>query len=247
MRQIILKLLAPLLLASMIISCKKNNNENENVIVQTPSCKLVKIISVSTNTASNSTFNISYNNDGNISVIHQTGTGDPITKVFTYNGNTILITHSTGNKVSKVDSLQLNNNGLLDFAQSKDEGSGTKTTNKFTYNAAGELLTSSTKSGNNPVTTTSYTFTNGDMTLQGTTAYSYFGDQSFRDGDYLQIVQLVNTGALFVRNKHLVKAVQTGTTLQNFNYEFDADGKIKKLIATSGATIESLTYQYDCD
>jgi hypothetical protein len=121
--------------------------------------------------------------------------------------------------------------------------------NTFTYAANGQLSKSTTQIGTAPASTSNYTFSNGDLvTITGAanTTYTHYTDRPLADGDFLKLFQLVNHGAFFLKNAHLVKSQLTGTTLQNFIYDFDASGKIIKLTGTNGSTVETLNFQYEC-
>lgn len=211
-----------------------------------PNCKLITITDVLSGT--NVTANITYNNDGNISTIQETGTS-PVTKVFTYIGSLIMIatTSSSGNVT---DSVVLNSNGLMTYWQSRDASNNTLAYT-YTYANNGELLKSTQQSNAGPVTTTTYTYTNGDVTGSSdgtnTAIYTYYTDKAFADGDYLKTVQIFNYGALYIKNAHLIKGFQQGTTVENFNYSFDASGKVTAVTATNGASIENVTDQYNCN
>lgn len=217
-------------------SCKKSSS--------TPNCKLVTVVDqYGSNTT---TINISYNNDGKISTIQQTGSSTS-TKVLTYSGNLVMISSSNGSSTT-TDSAVFNNDGLLTYSQVKD---GTnKTINTYTYSGT-QLLKSTSQYNAGPVTTTTYTYTNGDLTGSSdgtnTATYTYYTDKTFADGDYLKIVQLINYGGLYIKNAHLIKGFQQGSTVENFNYTFDNNGKITAVTATNGPNIENVTYQYTCN
>ena len=235
------------------VSCKKNNDNAPDPkipgpVPPVPVCRLTTISSVNGTTVT--TISLSYNNDGEVSIIKQTGGNGAFTKVFTYNGNTIRITttNQAGN-VTKRDSVQLNSNKLIAFSQSTDVALNRKTVNKFTYGSNGQLQQSTTQTDAGPVSTSNYTFSNGDLvSISGatTTTYTHYTDRPLADGDFLKLFQLINNGGFIIRNAHLIKSQQTGGTLQNYIYDFDASGKITRLTGTNGSTIETLDYQYEC-
>lgn len=219
-------------------SCKKSSS--------TPSCKLITV--VDQYNSSTATINISYNNDGKISTIQRTGSS-PSTQVFNYNGNLLMISTSSSGSVTSTDSVVFNSDGLISYSMEKD-ASNNKTVNIYTYSGT-QLLKSTSQYNGGAIQTTTYTYTNGDLTGSSdgtnTGVYSYYTDKTFADGDYLKLVQLINYGAFFVKNAHLIKGFQEGSTVENFNYTFDNTGKITGLTATTGSSIETVTYQYSCN
>lgn len=219
-------------------SCKKSSSS--------PSCKLVTVTDQYNSTTN--TINISYNNDGKISTIQETGSSS-FSKVFTYSGNLMMITTSNGSTVTATDSVVFNSDGLISYSMRKD-ASNNKTVYIYTYSGT-QLLKSTYQYNGGSITTTTYTFTNGDLTGSSdgsnTAVYTYYTDKSLADGDYLKIVQLINYGGLYVKNAHLIKGFQQGSTVENFNYTFDNTGKITGVTATTGSNIENVTYQYSCN
>ena len=219
-------------------SCKKSSS--------TPSCKLITVVDQYNSTTT--TINISYNNDGKISTIQKTGSS-PSTEVFTYNGNLLMISTSNSGSVSSTDSVVFNSDGLISYSMVKD-ASNNKTVNIYTYSGT-QLLKSTYQYNGGAIQTTTYTYTNGDLTgsSDGTSTgvYSYYTDKTFADGDYLKLVELINYGGLYVKNAHLIKGFQQGSTVENFNYTFDNTGKITGVTATAGSSIENVTYQYSCN
>jgi Domain of unknown function (DUF4595) with porin-like fold len=239
MKRVALSFLALGIALFLSLSCGKKSSP-------APNCQLITITDVAGST--NVTANIAYNNDGKISTIQETGT-NPASKVFTYIGNLVMVatTASSGNVT---DSVVLNSSGLMTYWLSRDASSNTSAYT-FTYASNGQLLKSTQQSNAGPITTTTYTFTNGDMTGSSdgtnTAIYTYYTDKAFADGDYLKTVQIFNYGALYVKNAHLIKGFQQGSTVENFNYTFDTNGKVTGVTATNGANIENVTDQYNCN
>ena len=219
-------------------SCKKSSSS--------PSCKLITVVDQYGSTTN--TINISYNNDGKISTIQESGSS-PFTKVFTYSGNLLMITTSNASSVTATDSVVFNSDGLISYSMNKD-ASKNKTVNIFTYSGT-QLLKSTSQYNAGAITTTTYTFTNGDLTGSSdgsnTATYSYYTDKNFADGDYFKLVQLINYGGLYVKNAHLIKGFQQGATVEKFNYTFDNTGKITGVTATNGSNIDNVTFQYSCN
>ncbi|OQP60466.1 hypothetical protein A3860_33645 [Niastella vici] len=220
-------------------SCSKKSSSS-------PSCKLITVIDQYGSTTN--TINISYNNDGKISTIQGTGSS-PFKKVFTYSGNLMMITTSNASSVTATDSVVLNSDGLISYSMRKD-ASNIKTVYTYTYSGS-QLLKSTYQYNGGSIQTTTYTFTNGDLTgsAEGsnTAVYNYYTDKNSADGDFLKLVQLLNYGGLYVKNAHLIKGFQQGSTVENFNYTYDNTGKITGLTATTGSNIENVTFQYNCN
>jgi hypothetical protein len=160
-----------------------------------------------------------------------------------------MISTSNSGSVTATDSVVFNSDGLISYSMVKD-ASNNKTVNIYTYSGT-QLQKSTYQYNGGAITTTTYTYTNGDLTGSSdgtsTAVYSYYTDKTFADGDYLKLVELINYGGLYVKNAHLIKGFQQGSTVENFNYTFDNTGKITGVTATSGSTIENVTYQYSCN
>jgi hypothetical protein len=228
-----------------ILSCSKNSGSGTS----TSSCKIISLYDSAN--GSGSTFNFSYNNNGEISTIQNTNATTGYTEVFTYGNNLILVTKtSIGGVFQSSDSIGLNSAGLMTIDVQVD-ASNNRTIDAYTYNSSNQLLTSTNQSNGGTVTTYNYTYTGGDLAsyTDGTNVVTltYFTNKSTAQGDYLNIFQLFNYGDEFIKNTHLSESLQAGGTIENFNYTFDSSGKITKLTATSGATVETVIYQYQCN
>jgi hypothetical protein len=221
-------------------SCSKKNDA-------APACQLITIQDV--NGSNNTTFNITYNNEGKISTLQSVSGSSTTSKVFTYSGDVIFITTTySGSSTPTTDSIVINNAGLIASDQNR---SGTDTTlTTYTYSGK-QLLKSISQFDSDPAVTTTYTFTNGDLTgsTDGTTAstYSYNTSKASAQGDYFQLVQLITYGASFVINSHQLIGYQTGSTIENITYTYDNTGKITGLTGTMGNNIETITLQYNCN
>ena len=78
-----------------------------------------------------------------------------------------------------------------------------------------------------------------------TQSLEYFTDKTARAGDYLQLSQLQG-GYQILRNKNMVKSVLQGTSILNFDYTYDEDGKTTSVKITGSAS-DTFTYQYQCN
>jgi hypothetical protein len=221
----------------------------KNAVV--PNCKIISASTVSAGNTSNTSF--SYDNDGQVSIIQNTTGSATTTSVYTYSVNLILITTSNSGPVSEVDTIRLNNSGQIIYHYAKYFVNNEITIRTYTYNSDGQVLTQAFTDNNGQVVTGTYTYSGGDLTTisngnptQNTT-YTYFTDKPFQNGDVLQFSQLISTGGVqYIKNVHLVKSIQQGTNFENFNYNFDSGGKITSVTLTTGSTIETISYQYQC-
>ena len=229
-----------LILLAFASSCSKKN-------AATPACKLITISDVLG--SSTTTFNITYNNDGKISTLQSTSGSTTTSKVFTYSGNVIFITTtSSGSTGPTTDSIVLNSNGFI--ASDMNRYSTNQSLTTYTYSGT-QLLKSVYQNNSNPAVTTTYTFTNGDLTGStdgtNTSTYSYDMNKASAPGDYFQLVQLIQYGASFIKNSHQITAFQVGGSIENINYTYDNTGKITGLTGTGGSSVETITYQYNCN
>ncbi len=206
-------------------------------------CQIITI--TDQNGASSTTYNITYNNAGQISTEQFSIGGTANSRVFTYIGNTEMIT-ATGGAVPITDSITLNSDGLIQSDYNTNQSNITATT--YTYSGTEVQKAVQVVNGGAP-TTTIYSFTNGDLTSSsGSSSGTYtYNTKASEAGDYWQIIQLLNYGAFFVKNAHQLAGYQVGPTVENVNYTYDNTGKITAVTGTSGAAVENITYQYSCN
>jgi hypothetical protein len=221
-------------------SCSKKN-------AAAPACQLITISDV--NGSTTTTYNITYNNEGKISTLQSISGSTTTSKVFTYSGNVIFVTTTySGSVIQTTDSIVVNSAGLITSDQTRSGTNQSLTT--YTY-SGNQLLKSILQNNSNPAVTTTYTFTNGDLTgsTDGTTntTYSYNTSKASAPGDYFQLVQLIQYGASFVINSHQIIGYQIGSTIENITYTYDNTGKVTGLIGTTGGNIETITLQYNCN
>lgn len=238
-----MKIALPILIVSLAClfvtpSCSKKSSPAQT-------CQIITITDV--NGSTTTTYNITYNNAGQISTEQYTEGATNYSRVFTYIGSTEIMT-TTGGTSTITDSINLNSNGMIG---SDYETDGTNT-NVTTYTYSGTELQKSVSvyDGGTPSTST-YTWTNGDLTA-GSTGGSSSGTYTYNSkasetGDYWSIVQLVNYGATYVRTAHQLAGYQVGTTVENINYAYDNSGKITTVTGTTGSNVETITYQYTCN
>ena len=159
-------------------------------------------------------------------------------------------TYSNGSSTT-IDSIVLNSNGMMALWSSRNIQSSYVNVTVYTYASNEQLQKTTSQYSGGTITTTNYSFTNGDLTgvVSGTDTanYSYYLDKPISDGDYFNLSQLLNYGASYIKNAHLLKEVKEGLTDNNINYSFDADGKISGFSVTGGSVIENITYLYNCN
>lgn len=228
---------------SFIVSCSKDNDNNSD-------CRIITI----TETGAGGTIirNITYNNDGKISTLNSTGSLVS-NKVFTYSGNTLIINSTDGGGAfSSRDSVTLDSKGRpVNIRQFYDQ-SGTNWSNfSFEYNGNNLAKYHQTSGSSSVPETYVATYSNGNMiglqSTSGNITLEYFTDKRVVPGDYLEVLSLVQYGVTVYPHKNLVKTISSSGSITNFNYEMNGDGQVAKVTATSGSSVTTLTYQYQCD
>lgn len=228
--------------AFLFFSCKKDNDKKA-------SCRIVTI--AITGSGNNSITNITYNNDGRISTLNTPGNNGS-SKVFTYNGNTVLATATNNDgSFSSRDSITLDARRKPLNIRTYFNEEGTNFTNfSFEYNGD-DLLKLHQTNGPNDVETSVTTYVNGNMvSLQSpsnTTTLEYFTDKKVQQGDFLDLSSFIQYGVSVYPHKNLVKTIATASSILNFNYDFNSDGTISKVTATSGSSVTTISYQYQCN
>lgn len=236
-----------LLIPAVFFSCSKHNDSRPG------RCRIVGVIdsiygangAFFTNTA-----NLSYDNDGRLSLYATISPTDTFSRVWTYGpGYTIVY---PGSSPATTDTVLFADSNRVRRVVEYEQGYGTDYYD-YTYNAAGELQTEtrSTSDPNYPPYTITYTWSGGDVTSTKdgagyVTTYSYYPDKLSADGDPFTFRDFLLLGAAKYRNKHLVKSVVSGGGVANYSYEFDRSGKIISYSASSGAYFGKTSYIYDC-
>jgi hypothetical protein len=242
----ILQILCILLACTLIISCKKDNVDNN------PSTCRIIAATISDGSAT-TTVNISYNNDKKISSVSMSG-AVVINKVFNYSGNTIIVNSTTtGGAFSGRDSVTLDNMGRPVNIRHFYNQVGTSWHN-LVYEYSGDVMIKFSEAYQGNTFPASYTVNsvNGNMVYFGnsgsSTSLEYYTDKDIQPGDYLEFTTLMNFGVSIYPRKNLIKKLDSGSgNVTNLSYEFDADGKITKVIANYGSGVNTTTYQYQCD
>jgi hypothetical protein len=238
-----LKFAATVIIASAIFSCKKNNDKKAE-------CRIVTI--TASGSGDNTIYNLTYNNEGNISVLSTSGTSGT-TKVFNYNGNTVIATSANSNgDFQGRDSITLDaKRKPLNIRSFSDEDGTNFTNSRFEYNGDDLLKIHTLSSGSTTPETQVATSVNGNMVSltanSSTSTLEYFTDKKLQQGDFLNISNFIQYGLSIYPHKNLVKTIASGTNILNFNYEFNPDGTISRVTATSGTTVSTVSYQYQCN
>jgi len=223
---------------SLLVSpaCRKKSSSN------TQACQIITV--TDHEPAGTATVNLTYNNQGQVLTKQILTSSDTISMVFTYSGNTEIV-QTSGPGLAITDSMNLNSDGQTVTDYESDGTITYLTTN--TYSGT-ELQTSVfTYSGGS--TTTTYSWTNGDMTssVSGstTTIYSYNTNAS-EVGDYWWTIQLINFGGDLIRTKHQLASYQSASTIHNLSYTYDNTGKITGLTNSFGSSVDTVSYRYSC-
>ena len=230
---------ALLIILTQLPACSKKNSSSAS---SANSCKLTGINLVTANGLE--TCSIAYNGDGKVSTVVQSSSGSALTATYAYSGNIIVMTtsgYTNGDVVT--DSVVVNSDGLMlsDLMRNMFGASST------TYTYAGTEVASSIyqEAGQTPSATT-YTFTNGDLTGTGPDETMAYNDKPSAPGDYIQLIQLLNFAAPYIRTAHqCISSTANGVT-SNYNYTYDSTGKITQLVMT-GSENATVNYSYDCN
>jgi len=233
--------IALIMLTAAFASCSKDKDKQRD-------CRISSISDVSPVGAS--VFTYAYDEQGRIDSIQIAGTSAR-TKRFSYNGNSVVMQNISNGVITQVDSNVLNANGLVEYHHSRVYGSGELNITRYNYNSAGELTVSpNQESSGASIVTTSYLYSNGDLLAatspSGTITYTYYDDKPAVTGEYLSLNQVLLTGAVYLKPKHLVKSTGSGGDPVAFSYTFDGNGNIKSFTAQLGTFTEVATYTLDC-
>jgi hypothetical protein len=223
-----------------IASCTKETDKLSK-------CKMVNV----TIEGANAVTNITYNNDGKIATVITTG-ANPMNKVYTYFGNTIMIIgRDGGNNVVSRDSIIVDDKGRpLNIRTYGVNGDWDNIQLEYNGDDLARLLTSNNNSLTPAINTATYEDGNmvSHQTPTATFTFEYYKDQEVQPGDYFQVASFLSHGISIYPQKNLMKGALDGRgSISNFTYEFNDDGLITKCIASNGASTFTLTYRYECD
>lgn len=210
-------------------SCNKKDSTPKEV------CKVQRVVS------GNESYLFSYDDQFRISKIESP---DKVAN-YSYNGNQSTILTTSSGSFSNKKIITTNDAGLVLNVKTESNTSGTIWTNEtYTYNGnqvATSVSSNSTGLGNS---TTNYIWaSDGNLATiisasGATTDFSYYNDQAYQEGDFLNVLNLIQNGYTFYKNKNLVKSASSNT----ISYTFDEANKINKINANSSV----IQIEYTC-
>jgi hypothetical protein len=238
-----IKVAAAFFLFVAVASCKKNNDKKAN-------CRIVTL----TQTSSSGTViqNYTYNNEGRILTVNTSGANGG-NKVFTYLGNTVIaISSQSDGSFASRDSITLDaKRRPLNIRQFFSEQGDRWANNSFEYNGDDlQKIHLVNESGTQQQTSVA-TMVNGNMVSlvndDGNSTLEYFTDKKVQQGDFLELSSFSQYGLSVYPHKNLVKTIASNSNIINFNYDFNTDGTISRVTATTGGTVVTISYQYQCN
>jgi YD repeat-containing protein len=227
----------------LFFSCSKMESNMPPLVPPKTDCRITT--ASYSGGAFNFTYTLTYNDDGKLSKLVYDGVSAYV-KTFTYSGNMIYININGIN--SATDTITLNSAGLM-VAHKETTDTAVYNTS-FTYDANGQLISSTTQQDNLPSATTNYTFTNGDLTntsvngMKDTTVYDL--NKTAVIGNLDDFDQLIYYGSSYYTNRHLKQSFSSWPYHYTFAYTYDDEGKILSVVANDGTANESFMFTYDC-
>lgn len=221
-------------------SCGKKSSGN------TSPCQ---IVSITDQNATRTIYDITYDSTGRISTEQFVSNGVTTNRVFTYRGSTVLKATSAG-AFASLDSITLNRDGMIvsDYYSDNTDSTSSMVNTYSGLEVQSQVLTA----GSGAPQTTSFIWNLGDMDYSSVGSganssgtYSY-NDSTSKAGDYWQLIQLLNYGAIYLKTTHQLTGYQYGSTDIGFSYQYDNTGKITVLTAVENGNVESINYQYTC-
>lgn len=224
--------------AFLLLSCHKSAHAPTN-------CR-ISAIKVTGNGFSSS-YLLSYNDSGALSVVNYTDGSSSWSRHFTYTGN-LIVCNTTGSS-TRIDTVFLNGSGKVDHIIDWQSPSYVTTT-WLSYDNSGQLSTLTLSSGSTTPLTSNYVYSGGDIAevdqSNSTIVYTYYTDKPVVAGGMIELGQWLNYGVLYMRNAHLVKAYGYGSADEPVTYTFDGGGKITTMVSGSGSGATTFNYTYDC-
>ena len=233
----------PLILLLLLFSCSKKESTAPPIMPKTD-CRISSAHYF--NGTLDFRYTLSYNDEGKISKLVYDGPSAYV-KTFTYTGNMIYINISAQGS-GATDTISLNGSGLI--ATHKERTAQSVYNTSFSYDAGGQIISSTTQQDDSLPVTTYYTFTNGDLT---NTSSSLIKDTTVYDlskpaviGNLDDFNQLIYYGSSYYSNKHLKQSFFSWPYHYQFTYTYDDDGKITSVVAVNGTVPETFEFTYDC-
>jgi len=217
-------------------SCKKDNAPK-------PNCRIITATQVPAGL--NSTYNLTYNSEGKLSTV----TAGDETTVYVYSGSTIIENSTISGIFNSKKIITLNANGLAANVRTEEDEAGAIWDNYvIEYNGTEILKDTYTTSEEGGPSIETYTWSGGNLVTiragTNTVTLEYYTDKPSQTGDYFNYKQLT-TGYESFRTKNALKTKSDGSYITNYDYSFDADGKIISMILTETSTV-TYYYQYQC-
>lgn len=228
-----------MMLTLLLLSC---SSDEDSFPEPAANCRITSFVSAGGNPGT-----ISYNSDGKIKSLVS---GDN-SSTFLYANNTIVINETDQGNFDSKTIVTLNEDELPVNIRRENNEAGTDWVNTMLeYDGMQLSKTTRSTSGGGAGIVTMYTWENGNVLSytngNSTVSFEYYEEHPLQQGDLLHLSYYTSYGVSLLRNKNLVKSLdQSGGSLSNFDYEFDADGKIIRIntSSTSGNTEISLKYQ----
>lgn len=247
----IFTLTAIVFLAISIQSCKKDKDSDPAPTPPVKKCR-VTAATITSSSEPGVTYSFTYNNDMKVSQIISSES-PVVTTTFTYSGNTVNVIKKSGTTITDKTVITTNAAGLQLRSEERDLNTDTATYfSDYEYNNSGEILKVTHGYSNSDPTITNCSYTDGNMISMSSSGIianlEYYTDQSFRSGDYLHLIQFLESGnTLYIVNKNLVKSLIQGSSITNFNYTFDTDNNIIQMDVINGSDIMTVDFQQVCE
>ncbi|MGN6567970.1 MAG: hypothetical protein ACTHJ0_08465 [Flavipsychrobacter sp.] len=234
--------------AAFLVSCKKQDNAQNNNSNTTPSVQC-RISSIRLSNSDSTVLQFEYDSAKRLKSITATQPYFYNQKLFLYSGNFIYESTTGPNGTPYlVDTVSLTPSGKIATVIEYLATSLPKI-DSMTYDNHDQLI--KLVEINGPLRSeATYTWSNGDAISRdgqkylNSISFSYYTDKKAADGDFYNIQELLTWGAHALCSSHLMKKDQDG----NLSYTFDADGKITTAtVHNSGSSDFVYTYSYTCD
>ncbi len=226
------------------IACKKN--DISRIVTPAAKCRIA--------TAAERPYNIidtfSYDDSNRLVSLKHQELSAPYQRYYSYKGDSIISYLQPGVDPNDYRIL-LNSFGLI--ATEVQSNYGNMDSTIYTYDANGLLLLSTKLKPGYFSSTVEYTFFNGDNIYQKYTnvgvtidTLSYYTDKLSVPGNFDEYIQLTNYGAYIYKNKHLLKSVQSGSTVSEYKYDFDEKGNISTIYLSDAMFYDTIHFTYTC-
>ncbi len=240
----------------LFYACSKNADPNPvtppsvtdsiPVIAAVKDCRILYAVSVTATGDTGDRRYFQYDAAGKLTrFIFQGGYADTV--YFSYNGNTIYRSVAAGVN-SSVDTITVNNAGFITHDK-EVVGSSIYMTNWY-YDANMQLTSFTQQQDNYTPIGATYVFTNGDNTLSMSGASQdtmvYDTSKLAVHGNFDELYQLLDLGAMYIKNKHLLIMDRHGP-LSLYSYTFNTEGNIASITTTfNNKNAGTIYYTYQC-